>query len=63
MKSNSGAKKRFRMTAKGKIKFKKAKHRHILSTKSPKVKRKMRGMQILPECENERVKRMLPYGA
>jgi large subunit ribosomal protein L35 len=41
MKSNSGAKKRFSFTATGKVKFKKAKHSHILTHKDTKVKRKM----------------------
>ncbi len=62
MKSNSGAKKRFAFTAKGKVKFKKAKHSHILTTKSTKVKRKMRQTGILPDEDERRVHRMLPYG-
>ena len=62
MKSNSGAKKRFSFTAKGKVKFKKAKHSHILTTKDTKVKRKMRQTGILPDSDEKRVKRMLPYG-
>ncbi len=63
MKSNSGAKKRFSFTAKGHVKFKKAKHSHILTTKTTKVKRKMRQTGILPAEEEPRVKRMLPYGS
>ena len=63
MKSNSGAKKRFRMTASGKIKYKKANHSHILSTKSRKRKRKMRKTGILPASDTLRVERMLPYGS
>jgi large subunit ribosomal protein L35 len=62
MKSNSGAKKRFSFTAKGRVKFKKAKHSHILTHKSTKVKRKMRQGGILPATDEPRVKRMLPYG-
>jgi large subunit ribosomal protein L35 len=62
MKSNSGAKKRFRFTRSGKVKFKKAKHSHILTTKARKVKRKMRHTGILPAEDEARVKRMLPYG-
>lgn len=61
MKSNSGAKKRFRFTGTGKVKFKKAKHSHILTTKSTKVKRGMRRMRILSAEDAKRVQRMLPY--
>jgi len=62
MKSISGAKKRFRFTGTGKVKFKKAKHSHILTTKSTKVKRGMRRMRILAAEDEARVKEMLPYG-
>jgi len=62
MKSNSGAKKRFSFTATGKVKFKKAKHSHILTHKDTKVKRKMRQTGILPPEDERRVHRMLPYG-
>jgi large subunit ribosomal protein L35 len=62
MKSNSGAKKRFSFTAKGKVKYKKCNHSHILTTKPKKRKRKMRQTGILPAVENHRFTRMLPYG-
>ncbi len=62
MKSNSGAKKRFRFTGTGKVKFKKAYHSHILTSKTTKVKRKQRGMQILDDSDVIHVKRLLPYG-
>ena len=39
MKSNSGAKKRFKLTGSGKIKRKKAFKRHILTKKSTKTKK------------------------
>ena len=61
MKSNSGAKKRFRKTGTGKIKFKRAYHSHILTTKTTKKKRNQRRMRILPAAEQKRVKRLLPY--
>jgi large subunit ribosomal protein L35 len=62
MKSNSGAKKRFRFTAKGKVRFKKAYHRHILTKKSTKHKRGMRRMRLLPTVDVGHIRRMLPYG-
>ena len=61
MKSNSGAKKRFRITGKGKIKFKRAYHSHILTTKTTKKKRKQRRPAILSEADVKQVKRLLPY--
>ena len=62
MKSNSGAKKRFGFTGKGKVKYKKCNHSHILTSKTTKRKRKMRQTGILPDNENSRIARLLPYG-
>ena len=62
MKSVSGAKKRFRFTAKGKVKFKRAKHSHILTTKSTKVKREQRKIAILARSDEAQIRRLLPYG-
>lgn len=61
MKSNSGAKKRFRITGKGKVRFKRAYHSHILTTKTTKKKRKQRRPAILAEADVKQVKRLLPY--
>jgi large subunit ribosomal protein L35 len=63
MKSVSGAKKRFRFTSKGKVKFKRAYHSHILTTKAHKKKRNQRKAGILDSTDIARVQRMLPYGA
>jgi len=41
MKTHSGAKKRFRKTAKGKLRGRRAYSSHILEKKSPKRKRRM----------------------
>ncbi|MFH1131282.1 MAG: 50S ribosomal protein L35 [Pseudomonadota bacterium] len=62
MKSNSGAKKRFRFTASGKVKFKKAYHSHILTSKTTKVKRKMRKTTVMSESDMPQIRRLLPYG-
>jgi large subunit ribosomal protein L35 len=49
MKSHSGAKKRFRKTATGKLRGRRAYSSHILEKKSPKRKRKMaRPVEISP---------------
>ena len=62
MKSISGAKKRFRFTAKGKVKFKRAYHSHILTNKTTKKKREQRKAEIMAAEDAKRVKRQLPYG-
>ena len=61
MKSNSGAKKRFTITATGKVKFKRAYHSHILTNKTTKKKRKQRRPAILAAADVKQVKRLLPY--
>ncbi|NLV67193.1 MAG: 50S ribosomal protein L35 [Spirochaetes bacterium] len=61
MKSNSGAKKRFKITKNGKVKRACGFKNHILEHKSPKRKRGLRGTTISSEVEADRVKRMLPY--
>ena len=61
MKSNSGAKKRFKLTGSGKIKRKKAFKRHILTKKSSKTKRNLGQTTLVAEADSASVKRMIPY--
>jgi len=61
MKSNGGAKKRFRITRNGKVIRAKGFKSHLLERKSPKRKRKLRGKGLTSESELKRVKSMLPY--
>lgn len=61
MKSNSGAKKRFKVTASGKIKRKKAGKSHILTKKSSKTKRKLGKATTVDKTQEKNVKRMIPY--
>ncbi|MGK7346003.1 MAG: 50S ribosomal protein L35 [Candidatus Nitrospinota bacterium M3_3B_026] len=56
-----GAAKRFKRTASGKIRRKKAYLRHILTTKSSKTKRNLRKAGYIDGRDEEAVKRMLPY--
>ncbi|HYE39311.1 MAG TPA: 50S ribosomal protein L35 [Ramlibacter sp.] len=49
LKTKSGAKKRFKVTATGKVRAQAAYKRHCLTAKSPKMKRKARGMMTLSE--------------
>ena len=59
MKTNSGAKKRFKVTAKGKIKRKKAYHSHILTKKSQKRKRNLRKQTLVDKTDEKRVQHMI----
>jgi large subunit ribosomal protein L35 len=59
MKSNRGARKSFKATAKGKFKRKKAFKSHILTSKSTKRKRKLRRGTLVSKSELKRVKIMI----
>ncbi len=59
VKTRSGAKKRFRLTAKKKIKRDKAYGSHILTKKTSKRKRSLRKPDLVDATEINRVKRML----
>ncbi|NBC17529.1 MAG: 50S ribosomal protein L35 [Bacteroidetes bacterium] len=59
MKSNSGAKKRFKKTASGRIKRKKAYKSHILTKKSQKRKRNLRKDTLVDKTDEKRIKRLL----
>ncbi len=59
MKSHRGAAKRFKKTATGRIKRGSAFHSHILTKKSPKRKRNLRGTTMLAKADEQRVKRLL----
>ncbi len=61
MKSNSGAKKRFKKTGSGKIKRKKAFKSHILTKKSSKRKRNLRQSTLVDKTDEKAVKRLIPY--
>src|SRR5579864_1797219 len=62
MKTKSGAKKRFKFTATGKIKTHQVGKRHRLINNSPARTRDLRGMDLLSKSETQRVKRWMPYG-
>jgi len=61
MKSNSGAKKRFKTTGTGKFKRNHARKSHILTKKTTKMKRRLRKSEILDETNVKGIKRLLPY--
>jgi large subunit ribosomal protein L35 len=62
MKSHSGAKKRFKLTATGKVKHKKANKSHLLTHEAHKRKRQLRGTKVVAHAQERQVKRLLPYG-
>lgn len=61
MKTKSGAKKRFRVRGSGSIKRSMAFKRHILTKKSTKNKRQLRGITSIHATNMDAVKAMLPY--
>lgn len=62
MKTKSGAKKRFKVTAKGKVKFKQAHSRHRLISKPKKMKRKARGTAVMFKSDGVKVLNyFMPY--
>ena len=62
MKSSSCAKKRFRITRKGKVIKKKAGTRHKLEIKSPNRKLGLRRVGVLNKTDAKLIKKLLPYG-
>jgi large subunit ribosomal protein L35 len=62
MKSNSGAKKRFRFSGTGKVRHGKAFASHILTKKPRKRKRRLRDLATADSTTALQVKQMLPYG-
>ena len=61
LKTKSGAKKRFRVTAKGKVRGSAAFLSHNLRRRSQKMKRQARGTMILHEADAKIVRGFLPY--
>ena len=59
MKTHSGAKKRFKLTANGKVKARHSFTSHILEKKSPKRKRRHGEPAHISKHDHERVKTLL----
>ena len=62
MKTHSGAKKRFRRTANGKLRGKRAYSSHMLGKKSPKRKRRMARPVEISTKDSKRVRTLLGGG-
>jgi large subunit ribosomal protein L35 len=61
IKSHRGAAKRFKRTKSGKFLRSKAFKRHILSSKTTKRKRALRGTTVVHDADAAKLARMLPY--
>ena len=61
MKTKSGAKKRFKVSTSGRIKRGQAFKRHILTKKTTKSKRQLRGMTGVHDSAKAMVRAMMPY--
>ena len=61
LKTKSGVKKRFRLTASGKVKRQQAGKRHGMIKRTPKQIRQKRGMDVLEAADAKIVKKYMPY--
>ena len=62
LKTKSGAKKRFKMMATGKLKAGVAGKRHRLISHNGKYIRQQRGTKVMSEADAKTIKSYLPYG-
>jgi large subunit ribosomal protein L35 len=62
LKTKSGAKKRFKITASGRVKAGVAGKRHRLISHSAKYIRQHRGTKVMAEADTKNIKSWLPYG-
>ncbi|MBI4778788.1 50S ribosomal protein L35 [Candidatus Desantisbacteria bacterium] len=62
IKSSKSAAKRFKFTAKGKVKMEHAFAGHLFKSKSPSKKRNLRGTTIANNSDVKKIKLLLPYG-
>ncbi len=62
LKTHRGARKRFKLTATGKVKRMHSGKRHLLGTKKPGRMRKLKKLALVSPADAPKFKRMLPYG-
>lgn len=62
LKTKSGVKKRFKLTASGKVRANQAGKQHGMIKRTNKFLRNARGTTILQDCDARIVKKFLPYG-
>lgn len=63
LKTHRGARKRFKLTASGKIKRGHSHARHILTKKTTKRKRKLDQSDLVSRSDLSKVRKMLPYAS
>lgn len=63
LKTNKAARKRFKVTAKGKVLLSKTGRRHLLTDKESTHKRRLHKSSEIDETDKKRVKALLPYGS
>ena len=63
LKTHKGAKKRFKVTASGKLMRAKGMKSHFRRRKAPRVKRMFDRMVEVDESQTKKVKRLIPYGS
>ncbi len=61
LKTHSGAAKRFKKTASGKVKRGHSFLRHILTSKNKKRKRQLGSTTLVDPADTPKIKRMIPY--
>jgi large subunit ribosomal protein L35 len=61
LKTHRGFAKRIKVTGKGKLKREKSFHSHLLSSKTPKMKRRLSKADTIHPSDAKRVKRLIPY--
>ena len=62
MKTKSGVKKRFSLTASGKVKRQQAGKQHGMIKRSPAQIRNLRGSTLVSKADEKTVKKFMPYG-
>ena len=61
LKTHRGAAKRFKKTGTGKFMRSMAFKRHLLASKTTKVKRQLSGTVVVADADAKKIARMLPY--
>lgn len=61
LKTQRGLAKRVKITGTGKIKRAKAYHSHLLSSKTPKMKRRLSRSDTIHSSDEKRLKKLIPY--
>lgn len=61
LKTHKGAAKRFKKTGTGKVKRNNSMHRHILTSKATKRKRRLRHAVMASDPDTKVISRMIPY--